>query len=745
MRYLLTALALLSAPGSVRAQPRPTPAAPASKAAADPSFPRQMAETRYFSVGRPGLSAITPDEKTVYFLRASPSSPLQTLFAFDVATGQTREVLTPEALLKGAEETLSPEEKARRERMRMRASGFTSFELTRDGEKLRLGLSGRLYVVDRASGKVTEVKTGPGVIDPQFSPDGRQVAYVRDNDVYRVDLASQKEHRVTRGGTPEKSHGLAEFLAQEEMGRYSGYWWSPDAKLLAYTEVDTSQMEQFTIVDVMRPEAGAQRFPYPRAGKANAKVKLGLVPVTGGRTTWVDWDAEKYPYLADVTWPEKGPLTLRVQNRLQTEERVLAVDVKTGRTRVLLTEQDEAWLDLHPPFPEWLPDGSGFLWLTERNGDLEVELRRADGSLARTLVKPDAGFRALVRYFPEEDTLYFLGGPNPTERYLWRVVKGGAPTRVTSGGPALESARMSEKGGLLTLATEGPTSLRRIYVLKPDGTRVGELPSVAKEPPFQPRLEVRQVGQERFWASIVRPRDFKGGKLPVIVDVYGGAIITSVHQSMQQHLMAQWMADQGFIVVKFDGRGTPLRGRAWLRAAENNLGWVTLDDQVAALKALAAELPEVDLRRAGIVGWSHGGYISALAAMERPEVFKAAVAGALVADWRDYDTHVSERFLGLPDAHPEAYDRSSLLTYAKQEKPIGKLLLVHGTADDNVYFFHTLKLSDALFRAGRPHEVLPLSGFTHMVGDPLVSQRLEERVMRHFREHLSPAPGVTSR
>ncbi len=726
MRYLLLAvLALLSAPAL--AQPQSPPA----------SFLRQLSETRSFNAGRPGAAAITPDEGTVYFLRGQPTSMVQTLFAFDVATGQTREVLTPEALLKGGQEQLTPEEQARRERMRMRAQGFTSYNLTEDGSKLRVALSGRLYVVERASGKVTELKTGPGVIDPHFSPDGRQVAYVRDHDVYRVDLATNTEHRVTTGGTPEKTHGLAEFLAQEEMGRFSGFWWSPDSKLLAYTEADTSGVEKLSIVDVMHPERGASVFPYPRAGKANAKVRLGLIPVTGGKTTWVGWDAEKYPYLAAVLWPEKGPLTLRVQNRLQTEEALLAVDVKTGRTRVLLTEKDELWLDLYAPFPEWLPDGSGFLWLTERNGAPEVELRNADGSLARSLVKPEAGFRGLVRYLAAEDTLYFLGGPNPTERYLWRVVKGGTPTRVTSGGPALESTRISGKGGLGVLTTEGPASLPRTYVLRADGTRVGELPSVAKEPPFQPRLEVRQVGPRRFWASIVRPRDFKPGvKLPVLVDVYGGSIVTSVHQSMAQHLMGQWMADQGFVVVKFDGRGTPLRGREWTRAVKYNFGLVTLEDQVAALQALGKELPELDLKRVGIFGWSHGGYISALAAMERPDIFKAAMAGAPVTDWRDYDTHVSERHLGLPQEHPEAYDRSSLLTYAKQDKPIGKLLLVHGTADDNVYFFHTLKLSDTLFRAGKPHEVLPLSGITHMVTDPLIFERLWERVMRHFRESL---------
>ncbi|QSQ22158.1 DPP IV N-terminal domain-containing protein [Pyxidicoccus parkwayensis] len=742
MRYLLAALVLLST--SAGAQPKsPPPSAPA-----EDSFLRQYSETQGFRFGRPGLTAITPDEKTVLFLRAQPPSNAQTLFAFDVATGETRELLTPQALLKGVEETLSPEEKARRERMRLMASGFTSFALSPDGTQLRLGLSGRLYVVERASGKVTELKSGPGAIDPQFSPDGRQVAYVRDNDVYRLDLASQTESRVTRGGTPEKTHGLAEFLAQEEMGRFSGFWWSPDSKLIAYAESDTSQVEQFSIVDVMHPEAGARRFPYPRAGKANAKVRLGLTPATGGKTTWVDWDANKYPYLATVVWPEKGPLTLLVQNRLQTEEQLLAVDAKTGRTRVLLTEKvkDDAWLDLHPPFPEWLPDGSGFLWVTERNGGPELELHNADGALARSLVKPEAGFRAFVRYLATEDTLYFAGGPNPTERYLWRVTKGGAPTRVTSGGPALEGARVSEKGGVLVLYTEGPTRMRHAYVLKSDGSRVGELPSVAKEPPFVPRLEVRQVGKERFWAAIVRPRDFKpGAKLPVIVDVYGGAIATTVHQSMAYTLMWQWMADQGFLVVSFDGRGTPLRGNAWMHAAKYQLGLVTVEDQVAALKALAEEVPEVDLQRVGITGWSNGGYISALAVMTRPDVFKAAVAGALVADWRDYDTHVSERLLGLPDEHPEAYERTSLLTYAKKDAPMGRLLIVHGTADDNVYFFHALKLSDALFRAGKPHELLPLSGFTHMVGDPAVNQRLQERLMRHFKDSLGSVPGTASR
>ncbi|PTL85717.1 S9 family peptidase [Vitiosangium sp. GDMCC 1.1324] len=696
---------------------------------------RQLAETRYFNLGRPAAVRITPDEETVLFLRSPPTSGVSSLFAFDVATGQTRELLTPESVIAGAQETLSPEEKARRERMRVTGRGFTSYALSNDGRKVLLSLSGKLYVVERGSGKSTQLNAGAGVIDPQFSPDGKQVAYVRDNDVFRVELATNEERRVTRGGTPDRTHGLAEFVAQEEMYRFTGYWWSPDAKHIVYAEADTSGVEKIHIIDPASPEQGAQPFAYPRPGKPNARVRLFVVPVAGGPAKEVKWDAEKYPYMATVRWPKSGPLTLLVQNRTQTEEVLLAADPRTGQTRPLLVEKDDAWLALDQTFPEWLEDGSGFLWSTERNGASEVELRRADGSLARSLVRPGAGFQTLVRYQPKEDVLYFLGGPNPTERYLWRVKGGGEPERITSGGPALERAVVSARGGLIVVTTEGPSSLRRVYVHRSDGTRLGELPSVAREPPYEPRFELRQVGPERFWTSIIRPRNFKPGvKLPVIVEIYGAAYPV-VHQSMAMNLISQWMADQGFLVVKLDGRGTQLRDRAWERKIKFDFAGV-LDDQIAALRALAAEVPEMDLTRVGIEGWSHGGFMSALAVLARPDVFKAAVAGAPVADWRDYDSHLAERYLGLPEEHPDAYEKNSLLTYAKADKPMGKLLLIHGTADDNVFFSHTLKLSDALFRAGKPHEVLPLSGSTHMVADPAMNERVWARLVRYFQENL---------
>lgn len=737
MRPLLAALLALSAPVTSLAAP-PPPTKTMTEKQPD-SFLRQFATTRRFMAGRPVAARVTPDEKTVLFLRTQPSSPVQTLWAMDVASGQVKELLTPEALLKGGEEHLTVEEKARRERMRVSARGFTSYGLSEDGSKLLVSLSGKLYVVDRASGKSTELKTGEGVIDPRFSPDGQQVAYVRGHDLYRVDLATNQEQRVTTGGTPEKPHGLAEFVAQEEMHRFTGYWWSPDAKWIAYEESDTSGVEKFTVVDVMHPERGGDTFPYPRPGKANAKVRLGVTPVTGGNTVWAQWDAEKYPYLATVVWPKGGPLTVLVQNRNQTEEQLLAVDPATGKTRELLTEKDAAWVNLEQDFPVWMEDGSGFLWYTERNGGPEVELRKADGSVARTLVKPDAGFRNLVRYVEKTKTLYFTGDPNPTVSYLWRAVDGGKPERVKTGttGPALEGGSVSKNGGVAIVNVSTMKQMPHGFVVRTDGKHVGELPSIAAEPSVTTNVEFRQVGEQRFNAAIIRPRDFKKGtKYPVIVDVYGGPTTTVVHQALPSVLLDQWMADHGFIVVKFDGRGTPLRTAQWERAVKDDFSGVTMEDQVAALQALGKEVPEMDLARVGITGWSFGGYMAALAVLKRPDVFKAAVAGAPVVDWLDYDTHYTERYLGVPQEHPEAYEKSSLLTYAKQDKPMRSLLLIHGTADDNVYFFHTLKLSDALFRAGKEHDLLPLSGLTHMVPDPLVTERQWERVMNYFQKNL---------
>ncbi|HLT30973.1 MAG TPA: DPP IV N-terminal domain-containing protein [Myxococcaceae bacterium] len=707
--------------------------------APDP-FLAEYATSRRFLSGRPVGAQATPDGRTVLFLRSPADSPVQSLHAFDVATGETREILSAASLLDGRTQQLTDAEKAALERMRVSARGFTSFQLSQDGTRVLVSLSGRLYVVTLADGTSVELQTGPSPLFPRFSPDGRQVAYVRDNDVWAVDLAANRERRITRGGTEDAPNGLAEFVAQEEMGRYAGFWWSPDSRFIAFAQADSSALERLAIVDPFRPEKGAYTMAYPRAGKTNATVKLGVAPASGnGQVVWTRWNAEAYPYLATVRWSSKAPLTLVVQDRPQQREAILTVDPATGNTTELFTERDAAWINLDQSFPLWRADGSGFFWFTERNGAPEIELRGADGRIVSSWVPPSAGFESLVGFDPGSDTLWFTGAPDPTRNALFKVTAGGAPVEVASPlqGPGVHVARLAAKAGLLLVTGTSLESMPQTWVVGVDGAVKGELPSVAWTPKLKLNATVQRVGEgEGFWTTVIRPENFEAGrKLPVIVDVYGGPHHLHVRHSMRENLLPQWFANRGFIVVKLEGRGTPLRGRAWERSIRGDFAGPTLEDQVRALHALAEQVPELDLSRVGIQGWSFGGYMSALAVQERPDVFHAAVAGAPVTDWYDYDTHYTERYLGVPaDDRDPAYLRSSLLDKTDLRRP---LLLIHGTADDNVFFFHTLKLSHALFMAGKPHQVLPLSGLTHMVADPDATQSLYQRMAGFFETSLA--------
>lgn len=703
------------------------------------TFLRDYAETRGWSLGRPVRPQPTPDGRAVLFLRAGPRQPQLGLFELDVATGQTRELLTPAQLLGGAPEQLSPAEKARRERMRVTAGGFTDFQLSRDSARLLLSLGGRLFVLDRRTGEIAPLLTGAGtLVDPKFSPDGRLVGYVLDHDVFVLDLARNRERAVTRGGTEEVAHGLAEFVAQEEMGRFTGWWWSPDARFIAYTETDARGVERWHVPDPFQPGTPPHAQFYPRPGRANVKVRLGVVPVRGGKTRWVHWDAARYPYLARVDWHERGGLTLVVQTRDQRELAVLRADPQSGATEPLLVEHDPAWVNLDPQMPHWLEDGGGFLWTSERAGGWQLELRAPNGTLRQVLVPPEEGYRGLVSVDAAAGRVWYLASRDPRERHLWQVgLDGAARQCLTAGTPGQYDAVAAENHAVYVLTASTPESLPRAWVRRADHSVVGELPSVAEAPPFLPRVELTVAGETGFYARLIRPRDFAPGrKYPVLLHVYGGPTAQMVQAGLNARwFLDQWLADQGFIVVALDGRGTPGRGRDWERAVARKFGEVPLADQVAGLQALGRQYAELDLERVGVFGWSFGGYLAAAAVLRRPDVFHAAVAGAPVTDWRDYDTHYTERYLGVTatEADP-VYRANSLLADAPNlRRP---LLLVHGTADDNVFFRHTLKLADALFRAGRDFEVLPLAGFTHLVPEAEATERLWQRTAAFFRRHL---------
>lgn len=716
----------------------------------DSSFLRLYSETRGFTLGRPVNPKPTPDGKQVLFLRSPAKNPKRSLFEFDVATGKTRELLTADALLKGGEEKLTPEEKARRERMRVSAGGFADFHMDETGRFLLLPLSGKLFIYDRTEGKTRELKTPAGtIIDPKWSRDGKWIGYVRDHDVYVYELASDKETAVTRGGTEVKTHGLAEFVAQEEMGRFSGYWWSPDSKFIAFEEADHEGVETWYVADPAKPDEKPLQQYYPRPGKKNVSVRLGIVPIAGGEPVWVDWDHKAYEYLASVRWDKQGPLTIQVQDRRQREIVLLLVDPKTGKTKKLLEEKDPAFTNLRQDMPQWLHSdrirGASFIWISENGKAPRVELRDADGSLQSAPVSFDEGLVSVVYADANRHEIVYTASTDPTQAHTYArsSVLGPLSTRPDSDkptrlgeSPGLESVVFSENKQTFVLTRTSLDGLPRSFVHTRE-KKVGELPSVAEEPGFTPKTTIAEVGG--FYTAVTRSRDFDAKrKYPVILDVYGGPHHLQVTQAMRSWLIPQWLADQGFVVVSIENRGTPGRGRDWERAIYGKFGQVPIEDQVKGLQALGEKYPEMDLEHIGVIGWSFGGYMSALSVLKRPDIFKAAVAGAPVTDWEDYDTHYTERYMGLLPEDKKAYEESSLLPLAsKLERP---LLLVHGTADDNVYYRHTLRLSDALLRAGKPFEVMPLPGITHMVSaDPTVYERFMTRAAAFFQRHLGPA------
>lgn len=735
------------------------PALPAQSPSPDESlqFFRNLAETRNYTLGRPVSPRLTPDGTSVIFLRAAPRSPVLRLYEFTLADGREREILSPEHILGGSEEKLSPEEKARRERQRQSLQGFTFFRLSQDGSSLLVSLSGKLYVISRADLRYTALP-GENWIDPRFSPDGCYVAAVKDREVHLIRLADNSVSQLTRGASDVISHGTAEFIAQEEMSRNSGFWWSPDSSQLLYQQTDESGVEVRYIHNPLHPEQPPAKHFYPRAGSPNARVRVGLIARSGGDTRWVQWDHARYPYLARVAWEHaRAPLTLLVQNRAQTEQVLLAVDPATGGTRELLRETDPAWLNLDANWagavdeiaaPVWLGDGRGFLWSTEARGAWQVELRDAHGRLVRELTPAqNFHYRGIVGVEEGRAHVIVRGSTDSREVHLWRFPLAGGPGTQLTSGRGHHSAAMSPS---LAPAAGTADAARLVHsydlldghfgcaVLDADGRPLATIRSVAETPPRWPTTEITQTrGAPAFDAAITRPRDFKAGpKYPVILQVYAGPMAKRVNAVKRDYFVDQWMADQGYVVVRLDGRGTPWKGRDWERIIKGNFIDIPLNDQIAGLQALATEYPELDLSRVGATGWSWGGYFSAMAAIRRPDIFRAGVVGAPVITWENYDTHYTERYLGQPQENPAAYRVSNVTTYVNElQRP---LLLIHGLTDDNVYFQHTLQLADALFLAGKPYELLPMTG-THMISDPLIRLRRETRIMDFLNANVQRA------
>ena len=690
----------------------------------------------------------TEDGRHVLYLRAPVGDPgaRASLWETEVATGKSRELVTPDAALRGGAETVSAEERARRERQRIRGGGFTGFEASADGAVVILQLSGRLHAFSRADGKLRELPTGEGAFDPQLSPDAKRVAYVRDNDVYVLALDGGREVAVTRGGTELRPNGVAEFMAQEEFYRRTGFWWSPDGNHILYQQSDLSKVPEWTFADPAHPDRPPRMVRYPRVGAPHAVVRLAIASLRrpGRAHRHVTWDAARYPYLISAGWQKNAPPTIEVRDRAFKRAAVLAVDPDTGATRELVAEEDSAWINLDTSVPRWLPDGTGFLWSTERNGAYELELRGRDGKLVATVAPRAIGYRAALAVDAGRKLVYLAASTDPNRVELWAAsLDGSAPRPVARRDDGSVMASFGEGDArayaYLELTSRGAPSFG---VRDVNGKTIATVPAGTRKPPFVPGLELTRLA-DGATIAIIRPRNFdRRRRYPVIDAAYGGPWSKQVRADAYAYFEHQWLADAvNAIVVVMDTRGTPWRDRAWQRAFYRHYGDLPVNGHADAIAALARRYPEMDASRVGIYGWSNGGYVAAMAILRRPEVFKVAVSGAPVADLRDYDA-IMEPFFGPLDG-PD-WDQASLLTWAAKpptpDRPARPLLLVHGTADDNVYFTHTLKLAAAMGLSGRPVELVPLIDQTHMVTEARAASALSLRMAAHLRTHLHGPP-----
>jgi dipeptidyl-peptidase-4 len=677
------------------------------------SFPRRYARTARFTAGAPRGFAVSGDGGRVLFLRSDSGTQRATsLWRLDVATGVEHRVADPVELLSGDSEELTPAERSRRERMREGGAGITSFSVDDDGTVAVFALSSRLFVADLVGDDgVRELPAAGPVIDPRISADGDQVAYVSDGALHVVGVDGSKGRALATPESSTVSYGLAEFAAAEELDRHRGHWWLPGpAMTLLVERADVAPVQVWHIGDPEHPERPAAEHRYPVAGSPNADVSLWLLGLDGSRTEVV-WDHDAYEYVAAVACSAHGQPLVQVLSRRQDRMLVLAVDPSDGSTLEAAAQDDPAWVDVVPGTPSWTLHGA---LLTVRVVQDRYALCVWDEA-----VSPAGLDVRRVQVDGERVVAHCTTGLGQDRVHVWSPTEGWSEL---SSGPGSHAA-VAGGGTTVLVTSHADAPLTTYTVRRADGSTV-DVVSHAQDPGLRPAPRLSLSGPNLLPTALVLPTAWQPGDpaLPVLMDPYGGPHHGLVHTAARGYLESQWWADQGFAVVVADGRGTP-GSPSFERAVRFDLATAPVVDQVDALQAVAAANPGVlDLDLVAIRGWSFGGYLAALAVLERPDVFHAAVAGAPVTQWRLYDTAYTERYLGLPDEHPEAYALGDVVALAPRlTRP---LLVIHGLADDNVTAANSLRLSSALLAAGRPHTFLPLSGVTHMTPQEVVAENL---------------------
>ncbi len=680
---------------------------------------------------------VAPDGSRVTFLRGRDADRNRLdLWAFNVAAGTTTRLVNADDVLAAAKETLSDEEKARRERQRIAGqTGIVDYHWAPDSRHLLFPLGGELYWFDLDAGTnkaVRQLTHGEGAVtDPKVSPKGGFVSFVRARNVWVIELASGRATQLTRDGSDVIGNGVAEFVADEEMARHSGYWWAPDDSAIAYARIDESAVPVQKRFEIYPDRTEVVQQRYPAAGDPNVAIELFVQMIGKERAALaprraVDLGSERDIYLARVDWRDARHLTFQRQDRRQRKLDLIEVDLESDKQRTLLRETSDTWVPLSDDL-NFLDDGR-IVWSSERSSFQHAFVFGADGSHARALTSGDWSVDAIDAVDEAKKLVYFTAArDNPRERHLYRVSLDGGEIEKLTSQPGQHFVEFADNASVYVDRWSNTTTPPQLDLHRADGTRIASLLDNRLDDAAHPYAKFRGAhrptefgtlsaadGKTNLHYSLIKPPGFEASKrYPVVVYVYGGPAAQTVLEAWPgraDHWFNQYLAQQGYLVFSLDNRGTPRRGAKFGAALYGKQGTVEVADQLRGLDWLVAQ-PWVDAKRIGVHGWSNGGYMTLMLLGRASDRYACGAAGAPVTDWALYDTHYTERYMDLPDANVEGYAKARVLEHI--DGMTSPLLLVHGMADDNVLFSNTTGLMSALQARGREFDLMTYPGAKH--------------------------------